>query len=159
MQNSAQFSDNSKVWIYQSSRPFSDNEIATLNTKLASFAVQWVAHNKQLMAQGKVIADRFIMLMVDETHTGASGCSIDTSMRFLKELEAAFNISLLDRTLVNYESTSGIQTIALSELQDKFKSGIVTRETIVYDPLVNTKIALDTSFKTPLVNTWMNNFI
>ena len=159
MQNTANFSPAAKVWVYQSSRPFTREEIELLNTKLASFAVQWTAHNKQLNAMGEVFEDRFVVLMVDETHTSASGCSIDTSVHFIKEVENHFGVSMFDRTIVNFQSPSGIQTIALNELQDKFKLGLVTHQTIVYDPLVNTKMALDSSFKAPLGNTWMNNFI
>jgi len=159
MQSTASYSPNAKVWVYQASRPFSQEEIILLNNKLASFAVQWTAHNKQLNAMGEVYADRFVILMVDETHTAASGCSIDSSVHFIKELENQFNVSLFDRTIINFQSPSGIQTIALSDLANSLINGTIASDTIVFDPLVNTKAAFDSSFKTALLNTWMKNFI
>lgn len=81
------YSPDSKVWIYQSSRPFTEEEISAINDQLAIFTKQWTAHNAQLQAQGNIIEDRLILLIVDETHTAASGCSIDTSVHFIKSLE------------------------------------------------------------------------
>ena len=97
------FSPQSKVWVYQSSRPFSDSEIIALNNKLKQFSVQWTAHNQQLLASGNVMYDRFIVLMVDESQTMASGCSIDTSVHFIKQLEQDYKIELFNRTIVNLE--------------------------------------------------------
>lgn len=159
MQQLASFSPISKVWIYQSTRPFTHEEVDILNNKLNAFAVQWTAHNKQLLAAGRVVEDRFIMLMVDETHTSASGCSIDTSVHFIKSLEKEFNIELFNRTIINYQSSQGISTISLSELQEQLQNGTITPDTIVYDPLVQTKQTFDSGFKTKLAETWMQNFI
>ena len=159
MQNVASFSPLSKVWIYQSTRPFTNEEVELLNNKLNMFAVQWTAHNKQLLATGRVVEDRFIMLMVDETHTAASGCSIDTSVHFIKSLEKDFSIELFNRTIINYQSPQGISTITLSELQEKIQNGTIKPDTIVYDALVQTKQTFDTGFKTRLAETWMQNFI
>lgn len=160
MIETSRFAPQSKVWIYQSSRPFTAEEVAMLNTKLKAFAVQWTAHNQQLLASGEVIEDRFIVLMVDETKTYASGCSIDTSVHFIKSIETELKINLFDRTLINYVDVAGsIRTISISELQDKLKDGEINVQTHVFDPLVNTKNDFDLSFKLPLGKTWMTNFI
>jgi hypothetical protein len=153
------FSPQSKVWVYQSSRPLTSPEIAALNTKLSVFAVQWTAHNKQLNAMGKVIEDRFILLIVDETHTMASGCSIDTSVHFIKSLENEFQINLFDRTIVNYVSGDTIKSTTINQLNDLFSNGEITSQSIVFDPLVNTLSAFNNEFKIPVSQTWMKNFI
>lgn len=156
MQN---FSPQSKVWIYQSSRPFNESEIVELNNKLKHFTVQWTAHNKQLLASGNVMYDRFIVLMVDESHTMASGCSIDTSVHFIKQMEQDYAIDLFNRTIVNLEINGLLQTISLEELSAKFKSGEINASTIVFDPLVQQKQDFDKRFKTPLNESWMMNLI
>ena len=156
MQN---FSPQSKVWIYQSSRPFTESEIVEINNKLKHFTVQWTAHNKQLLATGNVMYDRFIVLMVDESHTMASGCSIDTSVHFIKQLEQDYAIDLFNRTIVNVEINGLIQTISLDELSTKFKSGEINASTMVFDPLVQQKRDFDKGFKIPLAESWMMNLI
>ncbi|HRF77172.1 MAG TPA: hypothetical protein PLB46_11405 [Chitinophagales bacterium] len=156
MQN---FSPQSKVWVYQSSRPFTESEIVELNNKLKHFTVQWTAHNKQLLASGNVMYDRFIVLMVDESHTMASGCSIDTSVHFIKQLEQDYTIDLFNRTIVNMEINGIIQTISLDELSTKFKSGEINASKMVFDPLVQQKRDFDKGFKIPLAESWMMNLI
>lgn len=145
----SQFSPDSKIWIYQSARPFNDDEIELLNRQLVSFAKQWTAHNMQLHATGFVYKDRVVVLMVDESKTEASGCSIDKSVHFIKELEQQFNTGFFDRMLVNYFVGEELKTITLHELKR------LTAETIVIDPLVQTKKEFDERFISPVKNTWM----
>lgn len=152
------FSPDSKVWIYQSSRPFTQDEINILQEQLESFTKQWTAHNAQLKAHGDIIEDRIIYLIVDETHTSASGCSIDTSVHFIKSLENKFNIGLFDRTLFNYLKEGVISTAHLNELPELFSTQVINMETIVFDPLVNSKSAFDAHFKTTLGKSWLKNF-
>lgn len=153
------FSPQSKVWIYQSSRPFSESEIKMLNEKLQAFAAQWTAHNQQLHAGAKVLEDRFILLMVDETNSEASGCSIDKSVHFMKELEKQMHISLFDRMLVNYRLGDSLQTTNLENLVALYNSGSVNGDTEVYNPLVQTKKELDESFVMPLNYSWVKQFV
>lgn len=153
------FSPHSKVWIYQSSRPFTENEIKTLNEKLLAFATQWTAHNQQLHAGAKVLEDRFILLMVDETNSEASGCSIDKSVHFMKELEKLLHISLFDRMLVNYRNGDSLHTTNLDNLVALYNSGEVNGDTEVYNPLVHTKKELDENFVVPLNNSWVKQFV
>ena len=42
------------------------------------------------------------MIMADETATGVSGCSTDGSVRLIKEIEKAFNVTLFDRQLLGF---------------------------------------------------------
>ena len=153
------FSPDSKVWIYQSSRPFSADEINELNAMLSVFAKQWTAHNAQLKAEGIIIEDRLIMLIVDESQTAASGCSIDTSVHFIKSLEKKFGIDLFDRTLVNYYHDGSLFSTHLQDLPNLYATNVLSEDTAVLDPLVNSKSAFDANFKTTLGNSWINNFL
>ena len=88
-----------RVWIYQSNRPFSATEITSLQIKVQAFAKHWVSHNNALRAWGEVLQKHFILLMVDESMAGASGCSIDKSVYFMQSLENEYGITLFDRLL------------------------------------------------------------
>lgn len=159
MENDNNFSPYSRVWIYQSSRPFTGQEITRLNEQLRIFAKQWTAHNAQLKAEARVIEDRIIMLMVDETNTAASGCSIDTSVNFIKSLEKQFGVELFNRNLVNFIKDDSLSTAHLQDLPDMYSSHLLEMDTLVIDPLVTTKLQFDSGFKTPLGKSWMKDFL
>jgi len=152
MQNGHHFSPASKVWIYQSSRPFTADEIIALNQSLAIFAKHWTAHNMQLNAEGFVYKDRIIVLMVDETATGASGCSIDKSVHFIKSLEAQYQTTLFDRTLVNYLQDDGLVTITLQDIRQ------LAPDTSMLNPLVQSKKEFDERLIVPLKESWYKQF-
>jgi hypothetical protein len=143
------FSPASRIWIYQSSRPFNDQEIPAIENELRAFAKQWTAHNVQLEAGGFVFKDRIIILIADESRNAASGCSIDTSVHFLKGLEQKYNTDLFNRMLVNYLKADELVTIPLHE------AAILSEETLVIDPLVSTKEEFDKRFITPFGDSWI----
>src|ERR1700744_963219 len=97
-----QFSENSRVWVYQANRKLNDDEVNDITKRLDDFTTMWTAHNHQLKAKGEIRYNRFIILIVDETQAGASGCSIDKSVRFIQDLEQQFGIHLLDRFNLAY---------------------------------------------------------
>ncbi len=152
MNQSEQFSPNSKVWVYQSSRPFTDAEIVAINQQLKTFSAEWTAHNLQLHAGGFVYEDRIIVLMVDESKNEASGCSIDKSVHFLKALESQYQINLFDRMLVTYMDHDKLSTTTLHELDQ------LEATQLVIDPLVRTKMEFDERFVLPLKDSWMMQY-
>src|ERR1700749_1742248 len=97
-----QFSENSRVWIYQSDKKLADAEVQQIQQNLDAFTTQWTAHNPQLKAKAEVRYNRFLILIVDESQAGASGCSIDKSVNFMQHLERQFNINLFDRFNLAY---------------------------------------------------------
>ena len=46
-----QFSEQSRVWIYQSDRELSDEQAKQVLDQLNLFAAEWTAHNHQLKAK------------------------------------------------------------------------------------------------------------
>jgi len=77
--------DTTRVWIYQAQTPFTENKIAEIRQHISNFTTSWVSHNNQLRAFGDIYHNQFIVLMVDESLAGASGCSIDKSVHFIKQ--------------------------------------------------------------------------
>ena len=98
----------SRVWIYQSNRVFSLSEVKDIEVILHAFTSDWTAHNQQLHAYFEIKYHQFIVLIVDETQAGASGCSIDKSVRLMKDLEQKFNINLFARFNIAYRSQEEI---------------------------------------------------
>ncbi|MEL6976420.1 MAG: ABC transporter ATPase, partial [Bacteroidota bacterium] len=69
--------DESRVWIYQSNRSFTEAEITEIKEGLAQFLTQWTAHGSELKAGFTIKYKRFIVIALDQSLAGASGCSID----------------------------------------------------------------------------------
>jgi hypothetical protein len=115
MEQFSDFHESSKVWIYTSPRPFTPLEIDFIRQELSSFCSNWAAHGSQLKAGGDVLDGRFIVLVADESQTTASGCSIDTSVRFMKQLSQELGLDLFNR--MYFYSMEG-DRIHFSELSD-----------------------------------------
>src|SRR5690606_11396215 len=119
------FSPQSKVWIYQSNRLFTHSDLAYLHETLAAFTESWTAHTQQLKAGYEIKYGHFIILIVDETLTGASGCSIDKSVHLMKEIEQKLNIDLFDRFQVAWKNGDNLTVSTKAEFEKLAESGIV----------------------------------
>ncbi|MFD1258121.1 ABC transporter ATPase [Mucilaginibacter terrae] len=149
-----QFSENSRVWIYQSNKELTANQTAQLQNQLSAFAQNWTAHNNQLKATAIMQYNRFILLVVDENQAGASGCSIDKSVRFMKDLENEYQINLFDRFNLAYRNGEQITSVSRNEFEDLIKAGTITENTIVFNNLVQTLAELQTKWEVPLKDSW-----
>ncbi len=154
-----QFDPASKVWIYQSSRVFTPEEAYAIRSSLQQFAMQWTAHNRQLKAEGQLLFDRVIVLVVDETQAGASGCSIDTSVHFIRSLETQYQVQLFDRMIVNYYKDAQWRTTSLPQLSELFAAHTINQDTIVLDPLSANLKALQEHGLVALGDSWMSRFL
>ncbi len=159
MVNYEVLSENTKVWIYQSDKPFEATEIPKVRTKVKEFAKNWVSHNDQLTAFGDVYHDRFIVLMVDEYQGGASGCSIDSSVRFIQQLEKEYALDMFDRMNFTYQTKEGIKSAHKEEFIELYRMGLITDETIVFNNLVSTKEDFENNWQVSLKESWHKQLI
>ncbi len=144
----------SRVWVYQSNREFTDTEALNIQSQLHSFTSVWAAHGSALAAGAELRFNRFIILAVDEAQAGASGCSIDSSVRFIKELEEAYKVNLMDRMIFAILEDQKVKTFTRPAFEDAIEKGRVDSGTIVFNNLVKNKEELDTAWKTPLKDSW-----
>ncbi len=148
------FSENSKVWIYQSDRELDAVKVGQITQILDDFTTGWTAHNNQLKATAEIRYNRFIILMVDETQAGASGCSIDKSVNLMKALEKEFGINLFDRFNIAYRDGEAIKSVGRFEFEDLIKQGKVDTDTVVFNNLVPDLKSLATKWEVPFKNSW-----
>src|SRR3978361_2025907 len=113
-----QFSEQSRVWIYQSDKELGDEQAKQLLDQLNNFATAWTAHNQQLKAKAEVRYNRFLILIVDESQAGASGCSIDKSVNFMKQLEQEFGINLFDRFNLAYRDGEEVKSVPRHQFEE-----------------------------------------
>jgi hypothetical protein len=157
--NYALLAPSSRVWIYQSNRTFSHEEELSISEHLKQFAQEWVSHNKALLAFAEVFYRQFIVLMVDETKAGASGCSIDSSVHFLQQLATHYEVDLFDRMTFAYQENGTVKTANRDEFVRLFETNLITLDTLVFDNLVATKESFDSAWLKPLKNSWHVQFI
>lgn len=150
------FSEQSRVWIYQSDRELYEDEVKQLHEILNKFASEWTAHNHQLKAKAEIRYNRFLILIVDESQAGASGCSIDKSVNFIKRLEQEFGITLLDRFNLAYRDGEKVLSAPRDAFEDLLRSGKINSNTIVYNNLVQNLEQLETKWEVPFKESWHN---
>ncbi len=151
--------EHARVWVYKSATPFSAEQKDLIRERGAVFTRSWAAHGAQLAAALDVVNDHFVVLGVDQRQAMASGCSIDTSVQFIQQLERELGQLLTDRMVVLYEKGGVVQGCRVPEVEDLIKRGVLNADTIVFDDLVTTKADLEARFRTPLRNSWMARYL
>lgn len=149
----------SKIWIFQSSRNFNEAEITDIEKMLDSFMQEWNAHGAALTAAYAIPYDRFIVLAADENKVPASGCSIDSMTRQIKALEEKYNFGLLNRMLVSYKVEDEIITLPLSEFKQKVKNNEIPDEASVFHNGITRLSDFEESWELPLGESWVKNLL
>lgn len=142
------------MWVYQSDKKLTDEVVQQIQQQLNSFTAEWTAHNNQLKAKAEIRYNRFLILIVDETQAGASGCSIDKSVRFMQNLEREFNINLFDRFNLAYKQADEVLSLPRHGFEDLLKLGSINTNTIVYNNLVQNLTELQTKWEVPFKDSW-----
>jgi len=151
--------DSSRVWIYQSNRSFTDQELEEITSKLESFITQWTAHGANLKASFDIKYKRFITLALDQELNAATGCSIDSSVKFIQDLEQKYNVDLLDKMNVSYKQGEFVAYKTLTDFRKMAKEKAVSKNTIVFNNLVNNKGEYLSDWEVPASDSWHNRFL
>ncbi|MFZ4633978.1 MAG: hypothetical protein ACOYNO_07220 [Saprospiraceae bacterium] len=154
------FSPASRVWMYVADRALTDAEAATVDAQMQVFCKQWTAHNVALKARGEVFGHRVLLLMVDESRAGASGCSIDKSVHFLEQLGHDMQIDWFDRMQFGWLDDDGVINFASRDAFSKaVADGIVSPRTPVLNTLADTLEKLQTNFWMPFELSWHKKLV
>lgn len=153
-----QLAPQARIWIYQADREFSEAEAAEIQDQIESFVTGWSAHGKQLHASGELLHNRFVVLGTDASVEAPSGCSIDSSVKFIRELEAAYQTSLFDRTHLAFKTENGIEVHHLTEMPLLVSSGKITADTLYFDNLVGEAAAIQADWLKPAGNSWLRKY-
>jgi hypothetical protein len=151
----AGFSPDSRVWIYQSNRPFNEREVTEINEQLYQFTAQWNAHGDPVKGWGGVVYNQVIILIADETQTTVSGCSTDSSVRIIKSIERQYEVNLFDRLLLGFIVNDKVQLLPMAQVAYALEKGYINENTLYLNNTVLTKQDLDTKWLIPLKDSWM----
>ena len=150
--------EESKVWIYQSNRKFSEEEVVQISEETSKFIENWSAHGNLLQASFQIRYNRFIILGVDNEFQNPTGCSIDASVQFIQSLEQKYQIDLLDKMNVSFKQGDFITHKTLLEFKQLAKNKSVSENTIVFNNLVNTVQEFNENWEVPAVDSWHGRF-
>ncbi|QNA43599.1 hypothetical protein [Lacibacter sediminis] len=151
----ADFAPDSRVWIYQSSRMFSLGEAIQIEDLLNHFVENWKSHGTPVKGFGTMFFGQFIILMADERATGVSGCSTDSSVRLIKEIEQLYKVSMFDRQNLAFVREDKIELLPLGQLQYAVDNGFLQADSIYMNNLVQTKAELDQNWLIPVKESWL----
>jgi len=150
------FSPQSRVWVYQSNREFSASEVTEIQEKLNAFTAEWQAHGHQLKAKAEIIHNFFIVITVDETASNVTGCSIDASVRVLKEIETQYNLDLFNRFNMAYMVDNKVFSLNKEDFETLVSIKKITPDTIVFNNMVQTLEEFETKWQVPFAQSWHN---
>ena len=153
------FSPDSRVWIYQSCRIFTLSEALAVEDLLNDFTDKWLSHGTPVKGAGYLFFGQFIILMADERATGVSGCSTDSSVRLIKDIEQRFGVNMFDRTTLAFVVKDKVQLLPLSQLQYAFDNRFIDSHTLYFNNLVQTKVELENNWLVPIKDSWLSKRI
>lgn len=147
-----------RVWIYQANRSLTDAELTAVGPHLAQFATAWTSHGAALRAAAEFRHRQFLVIGLDEAVAGASGCSIDASVRFVHELENTLSINLLDKEHLAFGGPDGLDLLERRALKLAVAAGTLGPETPYFDNTVATKAELEARWPAPAGRTWLARY-
>lgn len=152
-------SPQSRVWIYQSSKELTPEQIGTFNELKNVFLQTWESHGSAVKGRMELLHNRFIVVMINEADERSCGRSVDASIRFMKELEQEFKLTLLDRMLVAYKKGGQIFSCTMAEFEELAKKGEVNKNTIVFNNTVHTVAEFEKEWEVPVERSWHRSLL
>jgi len=154
-----ELSAESRIWIYQGNRQFTAAEVELIGKELRGFCNEWAAHGQPLKSSFKIENNQFVIMAVDEDFHNPSGCSIDSSVGVIRQIQAATGIDLLDRTKVAFFLEGTVELIPLTEVKAGFTAGRLQPSTLMFNTLASTKGEWERKWKIAAENSWMAKYL
>lgn len=151
--------EESRVWVYQANRSFTDEEIKDISLKLDTFIENWTAHGSDLQSGYDIVYKRFIVIALNQNFNGATGCSIDASVHFIQQLEKEYQVDLMDKMNVSYKQGEFIAHKTLLDFKKMAKDKAVSKNTIVFNNLVTTIAEFKENWEVPASESWHSRFL
>lgn len=150
--------DSSRVWVYQADRPLTNSEINAIDEAAEHFTSQWVAHGKSLVATHSIEYSQFLVFAVDESQQNATGCSIDSSVQFVRDIENKLGVSFLDRSKIALLEDGEVVLKPLTAIKTSIENGEIKPESKVVNNSVSTLRDWKEMWIQPAVKSWMKRF-
>jgi len=151
--------EDSKVWIYQANRSFTEQELEDIQNKLNTFIENWTAHGSDLQSGYTIKYKRFIIIGLNQNLNMATGCSIDASVHFIQQLEKDYNVDLMDKMNVSYKQGEYVAYKSLTDFRKMAKDKAISKKTIVFNNLVTNIAEFNENWEVPASDSWHGRFV
>lgn len=151
------FPKDSRAWVYQiTGHQPSVDELLSIKQKVKDFAASWQVHGSPAKAYGDLLFGKFILFVVS-SETPASGCSIDSSVRFLQQLEKEFSLDLFNRVVITYAhpETGQLREIEMKKAKARLKTGEINSHAYMFNNTITTLAQLDGEWILPFEKSWL----
>jgi len=151
--------EHSRIWIYQANRAFNSREVSIISNELSAFTDGWAAHGVPLRSSFEIRFNQFVILAADENVQEASGCSIDDSVRKVKELEQKIGVDLFDRKCIAFLKNKDVITLPMNDLKGEYDKGVWHGGTLVFNNVITRKGELNTGWLIAAETTWLKRYL
>ena len=141
-------SDQSRIWIYAAEQKLTNEQENHILKSISNHLQNWEAHKVPLIAGVTILENHFIVVALDETKNGASGCSIDTLQNTIQNLEKELSVSLMNRLNIFCRIDDKIHCIPTTKLSEN-----ANKEILFYDLTIQNKSELHSYLK-PISEGW-----
>lgn len=155
----ADFNDNSRVWIYQSNRLFTISEALQIEDMLNALVANWKSHGVPVKGYANLFFGQFITLMADENASGVSGCSIDSSVRIIQQIEQQFKVEMFNWQSLAFIVNDKVQIIPRQQFNYSLENNLITTQTLFFNNVVATKKELENNWIIPASESWLKTKI
>lgn len=149
------FHKGSRVWIYQSNRLFTLHEALQIEELLKIFVSNWNSHGTPVKGYANLFFGQFIVLIADESEQGVSGCSTDSSVHVIKEIEQLFRVNLFDRLLLGFIVKERVQMVPMAQLTYALENRFLDASTLYFNNTVQTLDELRHNWLIPIKESWL----
>lgn len=153
-----ELSHQARVWVYQSDRRLKQDELSLIEREAPAFLETWATHGKPLKASFRLFYQQFLVMSVEEAEQSASGCSIDSSVSFIRMLEKELGVNFMDRAKVAFLQDKEVLLEALPQLKGSIEKGSITAKTPTFNNLVTNKQELEEKWLLPAEETWLKRY-
>lgn len=149
--------DYARVWVYQANKNLSDSQVQAIQQVLENQINNWAAHGADLTGSVQILHNRFIIVTVDERQNQASGCSIDASTRWLKDLGTEMSLDFFDRSIA-FLNNNELQTVEIGKIKLLVYQEILTAETLIFNNLVANIQEFKNNWQIKASDSWMKRY-
>lgn len=152
--------DSSRVWVFGSDAPLSEAGTTALLEGVDTYLADWKAHGAPLTVAREWRDGRFLVVAVDQSAAGATGCSIDGLFRVLQGLEAAAGASLVGGGRLFYrDDHAAVQSVARGEVAALTANGTIVKDTVVFDSSITDLGTFRAGFERRAKDTWVKELL
>lgn len=152
-------SEMAKVWVYPSSRKFYQNELSEVEDKIKIFISEWKNEDPSFKASYRFLYDRFVVILAEEDESKLSNQDLDQVVAFILSLQTDYDIELLDRMNVCFKQGEYVQYKEVKEFKKLLKNKSVSKNTVVFDNLIQSKEELENFWEVPITESWYHRFL